>query len=63
MSVLHQKLKDDAVEIACLKLSRVLRMKDRSLLWLILVPEREDIKEIHDPYAIKRSFLIREAFK
>lgn len=45
---LHPTLARDTVEVARLPLCRVLLMKDRRFPWLILVPERESVREIHD---------------
>lgn len=60
MFVLDQRLKDDTLEIRSLKLSKVLLMKDRSFPWLIIVPEREDIREIYELPADDRAALIEE---
>lgn len=60
MFVLNQKLWEDTIEIARLKLSLVLLMKDRSFPWLILVPEREGVREIYELSAEDRGILIEE---
>lgn len=60
MFTLNQKLKEDTVEIAQLQLSLVLLMKDSSFPWLILVPVRENIREIHELTGKDRSILIEE---
>lgn len=60
MFILDQRLRDDTVEIKPLKLSRVLLMKDRSFPWLILVPERENIREIYELSAEDRAVLMEE---
>lgn len=60
MFILDQRLKDDTVEIISQKLSRVLLMKDRSFPWLILVPERENIREIYELSAEDRAVLMEE---
>jgi diadenosine tetraphosphate (Ap4A) HIT family hydrolase len=60
MFVLNQRLRDDTVEVTRLKLSLVLLMKDRSFPWLILVPQRRDICEIHELTAEDRTILIEE---
>lgn len=60
MFVLDQRLKDDTVEVVSLKLSRVLLMKDRSFPCLILVPQREDIREIYELSAEDRGVLMEE---
>lgn len=60
MFILNQRLRDDTVEIINLNLSRILLMKDKSFPWLILVPEKEDIKEIYELTAKDRAILIEE---
>jgi diadenosine tetraphosphate (Ap4A) HIT family hydrolase len=57
---LHPTLARDTVEIARLPLCRVLLMNDRRFPWLILVPERESLREIHDLPSADRSTLIEE---
>ena len=44
---LHDRLSADTSEITRLQLSRVLLMEDARYPWLILVPQREGITEIH----------------
>lgn len=58
--MLHQRLQDDTIGITCLALSRVLLMNDSSFPWLILVPEREGVSEIHELCVEDRSILIEE---
>lgn len=60
MFILHQRLKEDTIEITRLKLSRVLLMRDSSFPWLILVPGRENIREIHELSMEDRAVLIEE---
>jgi len=60
MFTLHNKLQHDTIEIASLTLSRVLLMNDSSFPWLILVPAREGMREIHDLGIGDRSVLIEE---
>jgi diadenosine tetraphosphate (Ap4A) HIT family hydrolase len=60
MFTLHERLKADTLDITRLGLSRVLLMNDRSFPWLILVPERENIRELHDLDEKDRSVLIEE---
>jgi diadenosine tetraphosphate (Ap4A) HIT family hydrolase len=57
---LHPALARDTVEVARLPLCRVLLMRDRRFPWLILVPEREAVREIHELAADDRSRLIEE---
>lgn len=58
--VLHSTLARDTVEVARLPLCRVLLMNDRRFPWLILVPERESLREIHELPPAERSILIEE---
>jgi len=48
MFKLHDNLQDDTLEVVYLALSRVLLMNDSSFPWLILVPARKGIREIHE---------------
>jgi diadenosine tetraphosphate (Ap4A) HIT family hydrolase len=57
---LHPTLARDTVEVAKLPLCRVLLMKDRRFPWLILVPERESLREIYELPATDRAELIEE---
>jgi diadenosine tetraphosphate (Ap4A) HIT family hydrolase len=57
---LHPTLARDTVEVARLPLCRVLLMKDRRFPWLILVPERASVREIHELPAGDRGTLIEE---
>lgn len=57
---LHPTLARDTVEVARLPLCRVLLMKDRRFPWLILVPERDSVREIHELPAVDRAELIEE---
>lgn len=57
---LHPTLARDTVEVSRLPLCRVLLMKDRRFPWLILVPERESTREIHELTAEDRAGLIEE---
>lgn len=60
MFSLHPRLKEDTFPVARLRLSQALLMNDRSLPWLILVPEREGVREIHDLGSEDRAQLIEE---
>jgi len=60
MFTLHNKLKDDTIEIVSLALSRVLLMNDSSFPWLVLVPARKGMREIHELGIRDRSVLIEE---
>jgi diadenosine tetraphosphate (Ap4A) HIT family hydrolase len=57
---LHPSLAADAIEIARWPLSRVMLMNDARFPWLILVPERPSLREIHDLAAIDRAILVEE---
>ena len=60
MFALHERLKSDTIELGRLDLSLLLLMNDRSLPWLILVPEREGVSDIDELAAVDRSVLIEE---
>ena len=57
---LHPTLARDTVEIARLTLCRVLLMRDKRFPWLILVPDREAAREIHELPSEDRARLIEE---
>ena len=58
--VLHPTLARDTLEVTRLPLCRVLLVKDRRFPWLLLVPEREGLREIHELSAADRGQLIEE---
>lgn len=60
MFELHPRLAADTHEVARLGLCRVLLMNDRRFPWLILVPERADVREVHELSAADRAQLIEE---
>ncbi len=60
MFQLNDRLKNDTVEIGRLELSLLLLINERSLPWVILVPERDGIKEIDELSADDRILLIEE---
>lgn len=60
MFTLHESLKADTLDITRLQLSRVLLMNDSSFPWLILVPERENIREFYELDEKDRAVLIEE---
>jgi diadenosine tetraphosphate (Ap4A) HIT family hydrolase len=45
---LHERLAAETLEAVRWPLCRVLLMNDRTYPWLILVPEREGLKDLHD---------------
>jgi diadenosine tetraphosphate (Ap4A) HIT family hydrolase len=57
---LHAQLAADTVAIGRLRLCRCLLMNDRTYPWLILVPERADIREIHQLASADRALLVEE---
>jgi diadenosine tetraphosphate (Ap4A) HIT family hydrolase len=57
---LHPTLARDTFELTRFPLCRVLLMNDRRFPWLILVPEREGIREIHELSPADRAALIEE---
>jgi diadenosine tetraphosphate (Ap4A) HIT family hydrolase len=58
--ILHDRLKADTVEVTRLDLSLLLLMNARQWPWLILVPQRPDVREIHDLAAADRAMLMDE---
>jgi len=60
MFQLHAQLAADTVSLGRRTLCQVLLMKDRRFPWLVLVPERADIREIHQLSAPDRAVLIEE---
>lgn len=60
MFILHERLQADSFEVLRMSLSRVLLMNDRAVPWLILVPERENIRELHELVYEDRSILMEE---
>lgn len=61
MFTLDDRLSTDTVEIARWTLCRVLLMNDRTYPWLILVPQREGVSEIHELSAADRLRLMEES--
>lgn len=57
---LHPTLARDTVEAVRLPLCRVLLMKDRRFPWLILVPQRDGLREIYELPPEDRAELIEE---
>ncbi|HEY7688851.1 MAG TPA: HIT family protein [Dongiaceae bacterium] len=58
--ILHERLRADAAEVAQLDLSLLLLMNARQWPWLILVPQRPDVREIHDLGSADRATLMEE---
>lgn len=57
---LHERLAADTVEVTRWPLCRVLLMNDRTYPWLILVPQRAEVREIHQLAAADRARLTEE---
>ena len=57
---LHPRLAADTTEFARWPLCRVLLMNDARFPWLILVPERPALRDIHGLAAVDRAILIEE---
>lgn len=58
--ILHDRLKADTAEVTRLDLSLLLLMNARQWPWLILVPQRPEVREIHDLAAVDRAMLMDE---
>ena len=61
MFELHNQLKEDTVTVGRFPLSLVLLHKDSQYPWLILVPQRPEITEIHHLDAEDRQQLMEES--
>jgi diadenosine tetraphosphate (Ap4A) HIT family hydrolase len=57
---LHPRLEADTAFVANWSLSRVLLMNDTRYTWLILVPRKADLVEMHDLSASERVLLVEE---
>jgi diadenosine tetraphosphate (Ap4A) HIT family hydrolase len=60
MMTLHPTLARDTAEVARLPLCRLLLVNDRRFPWLILVPDREAAREIHELAPADRAALVEE---
>ncbi|QWF69682.1 HIT domain-containing protein [Methylomonas paludis] len=58
---LHHRLAADCFEVADLTLSKLLMMNDSRYPWFILVPRRNDIREIYQLAAADRRQLLDES--
>jgi diadenosine tetraphosphate (Ap4A) HIT family hydrolase len=58
---LHPRLQQDCLVLGRLELCRVLLMNDSSYPWLILVPERSEVREIFELTDADQMQLIRES--
>ena len=60
MFALNDSLANDGAEVIRLDLCLVLLMKDRAVPWLVLVPQRDNIREMHELAKADRAVLIEE---
>lgn len=58
---LHPRLEQDCHYVTRLDLCHLLLMNDRTYPWCLLVPDREDITEIHQLEEAEQQQLIRES--
>ena len=63
MFVLHERLEADTTFVADWPLCRVLLLNDANYPWLVLVPRRHGITEIHELDPADRETLIEEMTK
>ena len=61
MAELHQKLQEDCLYLGRAKLCHLLLMKDANYPWCILVPDRDNISEIHQLEESDQLQLMRES--
>ena len=57
---LHPQLRKETIEIVALRLSRVLLLNDSRFQWLILVPDRPSVTELHTLNAADQMILMSE---
>jgi diadenosine tetraphosphate (Ap4A) HIT family hydrolase len=60
MFSLHPRLAADSVSVLTLSLCEVRLIRDANYPWLILVPQREAIREIHDLSVVDQQLLMEE---
>jgi len=60
MFTLDSRLENDTLFIANLKLSRLLLMNDSNFIWLILVPQKENLTELTDLDFSEQTELLKE---
>jgi diadenosine tetraphosphate (Ap4A) HIT family hydrolase len=58
---LHERLQQDCIAIGRFSLCQLLMMNDSQFPWFILVPERQDIKEIYQLTVADRQLLTKES--
>ena len=61
MAELHQRLRQDCLLLGRFRLCQLLLMKDANYPWCILVPDRENISEIHQLKKADQLQLMRES--
>lgn len=61
MASIHPQLCEDCLVLGSFPLCRLLLMKDANYPWFILVPDREDIREIHQLSDEDQIQLIKES--
>jgi diadenosine tetraphosphate (Ap4A) HIT family hydrolase len=63
LAALHPQLEADCLVLGRLELCHVLLMRDANYPWCILVPDREDITEIHHLNEADQLQLMRESVR
>ena len=63
MAALHSQLEADCLVLGRLELCHVLLMRDANYPWCILVPDRDDITEIHHLKEADQLQLMRESVR
>lgn len=61
MADIHHQLREDCIYLGRFTLSHLLLMNDNHYPWFILVPDRDDISEIHQLTAADRGQLMDES--
>ena len=61
MAEIHSQLRKDCLLLGQLDLCHVLLMRDANYPWLILVPDRDDVTEIHQLNEVDQQQLMRES--
>jgi len=63
LAALHPQLENDCLVLGRLELCHVLLMRDANYPWCILVPDRDDITEIHHLKEADQLQLMRESVR